>query len=217
MDVLWLTQIPLLLMATASLLIDLSLRKDLLRDRLSCQVWLWLAAVLSFPSSLQPQARGHVLLLQVWVHTVVFCNILSAIVASSTTLLIDRSAFWERSSRILAPSAWVSMIVGTTLEHSNSDIKQSSIVFGMSIIVFYSSQWYIDQKRQAQRDVQGIPRSVSRGCMTSTRSRISSHVFSKYTIKESEWYLWTCSQVLQWISVTLNEKHHDDDTILLVV
>jgi hypothetical protein len=99
-----LPDVTLILLATASILIDRALPRQGIRDRLCCQVWLWLAASLS---QLQGQQYGeshdsHAIaqqqqqltahdnyhfnhpsrLVQTWVHAILFGNIIPIVVVA---------------------------------------------------------------------------------------------------------------------------------------
>jgi hypothetical protein len=180
-----LAELPVLLIATASVLLDLSFRKELVRDRLSCQLWLWLAVALSHPSQEQP------VLFHAWVHGVIFSNILSTVASWKLTS-------WEPLGRLLAPSAWITMIL-TLLFRASSDASQSMGVYLLSFAVLWASQWHLHRKHRVGQHLQGIPSTRSDGCMR------------RFGLKsappdEREWINWSPSQVLKWMLVTLDDE-----------
>lgn len=177
-----LAQLPVLLIATASVLLDHSFRKELVKDRLSCQVWLWLALSLSHPSQEQ-----HVLF-HAWVHGVIFSNILSTVASWKLTS-------WEPLSGLLAPSAWITMTL-TLPNGASSDALQSMGIYLLSFSVLWASQWHIQRTPQ---DLQGIPSTRSDLCM------------KRFGLKSAppddrEWINWRQSQVLQWMSAALDDE-----------
>jgi hypothetical protein len=182
-----LAQLPVLLIATASVLLDQSFRKELVRDRLSCQVWLWLAVSLSPPSEEQ-----HVLF-HAWVHAVIFSNILSTVASWKLTS-------WEPLGRLLAPSAWITMTITLALPNgASSDASESMGVYLLSFAVLWASQWHMQRKKRIGQTLQGIPSTRSDVCM------------QRFGLKaappdEREWINWRQSQVLQWMSATLDDE-----------
>jgi hypothetical protein len=180
-----LAQLPVLLIATASVLLDHSFRKEFVRDRLSCQVWLWLAIALSHPSQDQP------VLFYAWVHGVIFSNILSTVTSWKLTS-------WDHLSRLLAPSAWITTIL--TLPNGVSfDASESIGVYLVSFVVLWISQWHLHRRHRVGQDLQGIPSTHSDVCM------------KRFGLKsappdEREWINWSPSQVLQWMSATQDDE-----------
>jgi hypothetical protein len=191
-----LAQLPVLLIATASVLLDHSFRKELVRDRISCQVWLWLAVALSHPSQEQ-----HVLF-HAWANGVIFSNILSTVASWKLTS-------WEPLGRLLAPSAWITMAL-TLPNGASSDASQYMGIYSMSFAVLWASQWHLHRKRRVGQDLQGIP-------STSTRSDVCMKRFGLKSSPpdEREWINWIPSQVLYWISATLEDEDANIVTSLL--
>ena len=135
-----LSDVTLVLIATASILIDRSLQSSGgKRDRLCCQVWLWLAASVSHRGG---QTSSLVLssspmLVDCWVHAIMFGNIVGIVAERAipsknkarqsqsqneglNTTTTSKNGMFESQARgpnriedicrLLAPSAWISLM-----------------------------------------------------------------------------------------------------------
>ena len=138
-----LSDVTHLLIATSSILIDRSLQSNGTRDRICCQVWLWLAASLSnHGERSSSDSLPSISLVETWVHAVLFSNIIPIVVGRS---IVEQEKPPRQSTRrngfaagatnesdaspkadpngaelvcsLLAPSAWISLATTICIVH----------------------------------------------------------------------------------------------------
>jgi hypothetical protein len=173
-------QLPAVLMAISSVLVDATFRRELYRDRIWTQLILWLAA------SLQQTSTGS----ELWIHGVFACSILSA---TYIVLALRWALYWSLPdyTRLLAPSMLVALL-HDILTNSSARGRSSWIVFLLAFMSLAGWKWYSNQRHQRRRGLVGMP-------------LVESQVdLAEASLDESHWSKWTRSQVLKWIA-SLNE------------
>ena len=167
---------PDTLIATCSVLIDLSFRRDLYRDRIWTQIILWLTL------SMQDSSSSQALLL----HGIFALSIISCTYA---VLLLRWSSFLGASdyTRLLAPSLLVTLFCDSFRQAENLG-NNCWVIFLLIFTGLSAWVWYSNQRLQQRQSLVGMP------VVTSTVNLASTNV------DEFHWNQWTRSQVLHWIA-----------------
>ena len=165
---------PVVLMATSSVLIDATFRRELYRDRIWTQVILWLAASLQTPSA------------DVLVHGVFASSIFSC---AYTVLLLKWSILLDTPdyTRLLGLSLLLTLYWDSCIP-SESPKRNRWMAFLLISASLASWQWYLNHRRRQRQNLVGMPLVTSTVNLSSTN------------LDECHWNQWTQSQVLQWIT-----------------
>jgi hypothetical protein len=169
-------QLPAVLMAISSVLVDAAFRRELFRDRIWTQLILWLAA------SLQQTSTSS----ELWIHGVFACSVLSA---TYVVLALRWALFWSLPdyTRLLAPSVLV-VLLHDILKISSAEGRSSWVVFLLAFASLAGWKWYSNQRHQRRRGLIGMPVVVSQVNL------------AEASLDESHWIKWTRSQALKWIA-----------------
>lgn len=174
---------PDTLIATCSVLIDLTFRRELYRDRIWTQIILWLTL------SLQEKSSSQALLL----HGIFALSIISCTYA---VLLLRWSYFLGASdyTRLFAPSLLITLFWDSFRQSENFvGSLHCWIIFLLTFSGLAAWMWYSNQRFQQRQSLVGMP------VVTSTVNLAS------VNLDEFHWNQWTRSQVLHWIS-SLNDE-----------
>ena len=169
---------PDTLIATCSVLIDLTFRRELYRDRIWTQIILWLTL------SLQETQSSQALLL----HGIFALSIISCTYA---VLLLRWSYFLGASdyTRLLAPSLLITLFCDSFFRQSETVRSNNGwIIFPCTFAGLAAWVWYSNQRFQQRQSLVGMPIVTSTVNLTSVN------------LDEFHWNQWTRSQVLHWIS-----------------
>ena len=165
---------PAVLMATCSVLIDATFRRELYRDRIWTQVILWLAASLQTPPA------------ELLVHGVFAASICSCSYAAFLlrwSILLDAPDY----TRLLGLSALITLFWDVSFS-SESSGRNNWVAFLLIFASLASWLWYSNHRRRHRQNLVGMP-VVSSAVDLCTAN-----------LDECHWNQWTRSQVLQWIA-----------------
>lgn len=221
-------QVTLVLIATASILLDRTLRYDLIEERLKFQLALWLALSLSMlqPSSVNKSIgfgtteatddAFKLVLFQTWLHLVVFSNIIYVCVQSwqtTSTWFVNRTHHSTTKISLLPPCAWIAMIssIPERTTDSHRSVLWTGQVFLVSLILSWIWQWHTERRKEITRQAEGIPNNASvhepMGCLR----RVYAQRRSSLILDESKWYEWNLSQTRQWVAHVLSLSGTNED------
>ncbi|KAI2503021.1 hypothetical protein MHU86_11448 [Fragilaria crotonensis] len=170
---------PAILMATSSVLIDATFRRELYRDRIWTQVILWLAVSLQTPSA------------ELLVHGVfaaAICSCAYTVLLLKWSILLDAPDY----TRLLGLSLLITLYWDACLP-TESPRGNHWMAFLLIFASLASWLWYSNQRRRQRQHLVGMP------LVTSTVN------LSTTNLDECLWNQWTRSQVLQWIA-TLDDN-----------
>ncbi|CAJ1969082.1 unnamed protein product [Cylindrotheca closterium] len=222
----WLTQFPTILIVTSSMVIDRSLRKDLIEERVRCQIWLWFCVILSLrshPSSLhdkdiQQHGKKEDLIFETWMHLVIVSNLVSIGVLAISGPLERIKKSYNRSSWWFSFAAWTAMMSSSCLfsslryaEGAQESIAMFSLqVYILSLCILWIIHWYKRRKEKLEQEMRKITNYGGSGSNTNPSS---SFIISqdKDGFDRSKWYTWKPSTTLRWISQVLESSFDHDD------
>lgn len=211
----------LVLITSASILIDRILRHESTIDRLQCQIWLWLALAVTVegPSQGNEEFDTKQVLFQTWLHVVIFCNILSIFAqwrnnsTAHSSLMLGRRKE-HRLVDLLPISAWiatVTSILAMTVKVWNLSFHDATLwtlqVFVASLVIFWALQWHWYRKAELARQAAMI---------FGTHQMIQNNVPSQM-IDQSHWYEWNVAETWVWITNILKTDDFDEEHAVLTL
>ncbi len=205
----------LVLIVSATILVDRIIRRDLISERLLCQVWLWLALALSTSETRAGHDNeGIDGAFQTWLHAVVFCNVVS--IFAESRRVANPCSLGNQKEQVLVDSlphsAWISMMscwIPIPIPYLNVEevIPKTCQVFVVSLAVSWVLQWHRHRKARIADRVQGILGSIP-----------STHDFfpsQRIDLDLSHWFEWHVAQTWTWISNELvADLSYDTQSVL---
>ena len=204
-------QLPTILTATSSILLDRCLRHDLIQERFKCQIWMWLVVTLSMysPHHLSEEEEEEPnknVAFQSWVHLVLCSNMvcISSMVVHNNNNYNYNIKINNQCSNWLPPATWLAMISTLVIPTASSSSSSSSSdpmlisiqVFCLSVAFLYMVQWHRKRRRQL---------FVDHSLLFLPQQQQPYSSSSLPVVEERLWYTWNARQTLQWISTMLIE------------
>lgn len=226
----WMTQLPAILIVTSSLLIDRSLRKDLIEERVRCQIWLWFCVILSLrshPNTIRINNDKddiiHIskedLICETWMHLIIVSNLASiGVLAISGPL--ERIKKSNMGSWWFSFAAWTAMMssclfapLGYAEGTQDSSIAMLSLqVYVISLCILAMIHWHKRRREKMEQEMRKIMNYGGRSNNPSSSSFAISQDLDGFD--RSKWYTWKASTTLKWISHVLDDDDDVDHGVL---
>lgn len=202
-----LSQLPVILIVTCSIVVDQSLRADFIEARLRSQILLWLCVVLSLQSLESEEHDEADFIFESWTHLVIVSNIVSVFWLASMGPP-QRIAKGSKSTLWLSFGAWNATVSSSALfsdYERQSRAAFSVVVYIVSIAALWVLQWQLRRKERFDKEMRRI--AISRNDVILSRNVAG-------RLDPSQWYTWRASTTIRWMSEIVRSQEESDMDVI---